>query len=161
MGGRKAQEGGDVYLQIDDSLHCTAETNTTLQSNYTSIKMFKKKKRVPCESNFVQKLPAQAELDLIGRLVFLAKEMVSLNPQLSHSAVSQKTEQKFGIFLHVFDNYIMMLITIISQSFLICKLDIMVHRVLMRTKYEECQDSNQHKKAFLIIAAGDGIATFM
>ena len=44
MGGRKAQEGGDVYLQIDDSLHCTAETNTTLQSNYTSIKMFKKKK---------------------------------------------------------------------------------------------------------------------
>ena len=54
-----------------------------------------------------------------------------------------------------------MIITIISQSFLICKLKIMVHRVLMRTKYEERQDGNQHKKAFLIITAGDGIATFM
>lgn len=50
---------------------------------------------------------------------------------------------------------------IISQSFLICKLEIMVPRVLMRTKYEECQDGNQHKKAFLIIAAVDAIATFM
>ena len=81
-----------MYTQIDDSLHCTAETNTILQSNYTSIKMLKRKERVPCESNFVQKFPAQAELDLIRRLVFLAREVVSLNSQLSHSAISQKTE---------------------------------------------------------------------
>ena len=68
---------------------------------------------------------------------------------------------KVGICLHVFGNYIMVIIMIISQSFLICKLEIMVPRVLMRTKYEECQDGNQHKKAFLIIAAVDAIATFM
>ena len=92
VGGRKVQEGGVVYTQIDDSLHCTAETNTILQSNYTSIKMLKRKERVPCESNFVRKFPAQAELDLIRRLVFLAREVVSLNSQLSHSAISQKTE---------------------------------------------------------------------
>lgn len=54
-----------------------------------------------------------------------------------------------------------MIIMIISQSFHICKLEIMDHRVLMRTKYEECQDGNQHNKAFLIIAVVDAIATFM
>ena len=29
-GGREAQEGGDIYMHIADSLRCTAETNTTL-----------------------------------------------------------------------------------------------------------------------------------
>ena len=28
-------EEGDVHIRIADSLRCTAETNTTLQSNYT------------------------------------------------------------------------------------------------------------------------------
>ena len=28
--GGKVQEGGDIYIHIADSLHCTAETNTTL-----------------------------------------------------------------------------------------------------------------------------------
>ena len=28
--GRKVQEGGDIGIHIADSLHCTAETNTTL-----------------------------------------------------------------------------------------------------------------------------------
>ena len=28
--GREAQEGGDIYIHIADSLCCTAETNTTL-----------------------------------------------------------------------------------------------------------------------------------
>ena len=34
-GGREAQEGGDICLHIADSLCFTAETNTTLYSNYT------------------------------------------------------------------------------------------------------------------------------
>ena len=29
-GGREVQEGGDIYIHIADSLHYTAETNTTL-----------------------------------------------------------------------------------------------------------------------------------
>ena len=29
-GGKEVQEGGDICIHIDDSLHCTAETNTTL-----------------------------------------------------------------------------------------------------------------------------------
>ena len=32
-------EGGDIGIHTADSLHCTAETNKTLQSNYTSIKI--------------------------------------------------------------------------------------------------------------------------
>ena len=28
--GREVQEGGDIGILIADSLHCTAETNTTL-----------------------------------------------------------------------------------------------------------------------------------
>ena len=28
--GREVQEGGDICIRIVDSLHCTAETNTTL-----------------------------------------------------------------------------------------------------------------------------------
>ena len=42
-GGREVQEGGDICIHIADSLHCTEETNTTLQSNYTPII---KKKRI-------------------------------------------------------------------------------------------------------------------
>ena len=29
-GEREVQEGGDIDIHIADSLHCTAETNTTL-----------------------------------------------------------------------------------------------------------------------------------
>ena len=29
-GGREVQEEGDICIHIADSLHCTAETNTTL-----------------------------------------------------------------------------------------------------------------------------------
>ena len=36
--GREFQEGGDICIHIADSLHCTAETNSTLYSNYTLIK---------------------------------------------------------------------------------------------------------------------------
>ena len=42
-GGREAQEVGDRCIHIADSLHCTAETNTPLESNYTPIKMLRKK----------------------------------------------------------------------------------------------------------------------
>ena len=42
--GRDVQEGGDVCIHIADTLCCTAETNTTLQSNYPPVK--KKKKKV-------------------------------------------------------------------------------------------------------------------
>ena len=37
LNGKKIQRG-DIYICTDDSLCCTAKTNTTLQSNYTSIK---------------------------------------------------------------------------------------------------------------------------
>lgn len=37
-GGREAQEGRDVCIHIADSFNCTAESNTTLQSNYMPIK---------------------------------------------------------------------------------------------------------------------------
>ena len=37
------QEGGDISIHIADSLRCTAETNTMLQSNYTHIYIYKKK----------------------------------------------------------------------------------------------------------------------
>ena len=37
-GRREVQEGGDKCIHSADSLHCTAETNTTLKSNYTPIK---------------------------------------------------------------------------------------------------------------------------
>ena len=36
---RETHEGGDICTQIADSLHCTAEPNATLQSNYTPIKI--------------------------------------------------------------------------------------------------------------------------
>ena len=36
--GREVQEGGDIGIHIADSLHCTAEANTTLWNNYTPIK---------------------------------------------------------------------------------------------------------------------------
>ena len=37
-GRREDQEGGDTCIHIADSLHCTAETNTTLSSNYIPTK---------------------------------------------------------------------------------------------------------------------------
>ena len=43
-GGSDVQEGGDTCICITDSLYCTAETNTALESSYTPIK--KKKKSV-------------------------------------------------------------------------------------------------------------------
>ena len=33
-GWDEVQEGEDKCIQITDALHCTGETNTTLQSNY-------------------------------------------------------------------------------------------------------------------------------
>ena len=38
VGKREVQEGGDICILIIDSLHCTAETKTILESNYTQIK---------------------------------------------------------------------------------------------------------------------------
>ena len=35
VGGKSKKE--EVYIHIVDSLHCTAETNTTLNSNYTPV----------------------------------------------------------------------------------------------------------------------------
>ena len=51
-GGREAEEGGGVCMHMADSCCCIAETNTTLQSNYSPIKnkklnsFLKKKKRL-------------------------------------------------------------------------------------------------------------------
>ena len=39
VGRREVQEEGDICIHIADSLPCTAETNTTLYSNYTPIKL--------------------------------------------------------------------------------------------------------------------------
>ena len=42
-GGREAQEGGNmrnICIHTADSLCCTAETNTTLYTNYTPIKIY-------------------------------------------------------------------------------------------------------------------------
>ena len=39
VGGREAQEGGDICIHMVDSLLCTAETNTTLYSNYAPVKI--------------------------------------------------------------------------------------------------------------------------
>ena len=37
-GGREVQEGGDMCILMADSHCCMAETNTTMESNYLSIK---------------------------------------------------------------------------------------------------------------------------
>ena len=42
-GGRQSQEGEDICIHIAGSHCCTAETNTTLSSNYTPIKKKKRK----------------------------------------------------------------------------------------------------------------------
>ena len=52
-GGREAQEGRDVCIHIADSFNCTAESNTTLQSNYMPIK--KKKNALRDSGNIVEK----------------------------------------------------------------------------------------------------------
>ena len=36
-GGKEVQEGGNICIHTDKSLHFTTETNTALQNNYTPI----------------------------------------------------------------------------------------------------------------------------
>ena len=43
-GDASGRRYGDICICIADSLCYTAETNTTLENNYTAIKMFKKKR---------------------------------------------------------------------------------------------------------------------
>ena len=38
MEGKGGSRGRDICIHIADSLHCTAETNTTLSSNYPLFK---------------------------------------------------------------------------------------------------------------------------
>ena len=45
--GREVQEGGDIGIHIADSLHCTAETNTTLKAIILQVKK-KKKDSILC-----------------------------------------------------------------------------------------------------------------
>ena len=42
--GREVQEEGEICMHMADSRCCTAETNTTLESNYPPIKNKLKKK---------------------------------------------------------------------------------------------------------------------
>ena len=43
LNGKEVQKGDDIRTCMADSFCCTVETNTTLQSNYTPIKInFKK-----------------------------------------------------------------------------------------------------------------------
>ena len=44
IGGRSEREGMYICLHTADSLHCIAETNTTLESSYTTLKKQNKKK---------------------------------------------------------------------------------------------------------------------
>ena len=44
-GDSRGKRYGDIRMHMTDSLCYTAETNTTLQSNYTPIKMLKEIKR--------------------------------------------------------------------------------------------------------------------
>ena len=44
MEGKGGPRGRDRRIHTADSLHCTAETNTTLLSNYPHVKIFKIKK---------------------------------------------------------------------------------------------------------------------
>ena len=46
MGGRFKRDGIYVYILTADSCCCTAETNTTLQSNYLPIQNLKKKIKI-------------------------------------------------------------------------------------------------------------------
>ena len=43
--GKEVQKGGDTWISGADSLCCTPETNTTLEGNYTQIKIFFKKRK--------------------------------------------------------------------------------------------------------------------
>ena len=54
-GRRKVQERGDICIHVADSLHCTAEINTTLQSNYTPI--FKNREKVAFDRNLQTDFP--------------------------------------------------------------------------------------------------------
>ena len=38
--GRETEEGGDMCIHTANSLHCTAETNTILESNYTQTRQY-------------------------------------------------------------------------------------------------------------------------
>ena len=49
-GGSDVQEGGDTCIRITDSLYCTAETNTALESSYTPIKKKKNQSSLFCKS---------------------------------------------------------------------------------------------------------------
>ena len=52
-GGREAQEGEDICILIADLFCCTAETNTTLQINYSPIKKsFKGKMKGEARNRF-------------------------------------------------------------------------------------------------------------
>ena len=55
VGGREAQEEGDVCMHMIDPPHCTAESNTALQSNYTIIKKKKFLKRKLNIKNLVKR----------------------------------------------------------------------------------------------------------
>ena len=47
LNGKEIQGRGDMYIHVADSLCCTAETNTTLQSTYTLITKIKNKTKRP------------------------------------------------------------------------------------------------------------------
>ena len=51
--GKEIQEKGYICIHVADSLCCTAETNTTLQSTYTSITKIKNKTKKDPERSFL------------------------------------------------------------------------------------------------------------
>ena len=61
---RKSKKEGIYVIHIADPLCCTAETNTTLESNYTPVKIFPKR-----ESN-AQKKTEEKALKILTMFVF-------------------------------------------------------------------------------------------
>ena len=55
LDGKEIQKRGDICICIADLFCCAAETNTTLQSNYTPKKMLKKFKKKRSEERRVGK----------------------------------------------------------------------------------------------------------
>ena len=82
-GGREAQEGKGTRIHIADSLHCTAETNTILSSNYTPIKINVSASSLVAQT--VKRLPTMRETrsQSLGREDPLEKEVATHSSTLA------------------------------------------------------------------------------
>ena len=56
-GFKGGPKGGNTCTHVADSLHCTAEANTALQSNYTPVREGTEKAMAPHSSTLAWKIP--------------------------------------------------------------------------------------------------------